>query len=281
MIIDGHQHIVDSSEPILRLMDRQGVDRAVLVGIGVSDLDAVSIGDSVVFHSPLLLRTVGLFKSRRVLRGLRKRNILLPVPRNDAVLKAIAAYPDRFSGFAFVNPLHPDALSQARDCLAAGMCGLKFAHLQYPPDPAGEVMWPYAALARQTGVPLFIHLGLHFPIWLDPLCAAFPDVFFIMAHAAVQHFDPVVALAEQRPNILFDTSSYFVTDRKLRRLVERVGTRRILYGSDMPVMAASMSEGIDKIRRLNLCPDDEAALLGRNLENLLAIGGSLREVGPA
>lgn len=271
MIIDGHRHIAGSCAPILREMDRLGIDKTVLVGIGVRDLDVVTVRDSILFQSDFLLRTLGTWKARSLVRSRRFRAALLPDPVNDRVLDAAGSHPDRFTGFAFVNPESSHAIDEIRRCLDAGMQGIKLALLQYPTDLQGPHMAAICEIAEERRVPIFVHQGLsRAASEMESLVERFPNVVFIIAHAGVQYFEAVCRLAATRANVYVDTSSYFVTSRKLERLCLSVGARKLVFGTDVPVMSGTAAEGMAKIARLAISPGDRELVMGANLAALLA-----------
>jgi len=266
MIIDGHRHLAGDPEAIIREMDALGIDRTVLVGVGVKDLSFVSVRWSPVFRSHLLTWALGSIKGAIISRRLRKANQLLEVPGNGPVLAAIRQYPDRFYGFAFINPGHPDALVEAKRCLDNGMRGLKFALLQYPAPITGSVMHELCSLAEEYRVPVFIHIGiLHSTYCFEELVRDFPAVHFIIAHAGAQRFWRSLLRGKDFDNVFFDLSSYYVTVPKMRQLLRTVGPRKLLFGSDVPVMADSPSQALAMIRSLGLSVNDEQAILGENL----------------
>lgn len=270
MIIDGHLHIAGEPRPILARMDALGIARTVLVGIGVRDLRAVTIRDSLVFRMPFLLRTVGVWRSRSVVRSLRTRELLLPCPDNDRVAAAVRAHPDRFLGFAFINPEHPDMLAEAERRLDMGFHGIKLALLQYPCALDGPEISALCNLAQARNVPIFFHQGLTADTAdAARMVAHFPSVRFIVAHAGVQYFNQAVALAEANSNVWLDTSSYFVTPAKLRHLLRRPGFRKLVFGSDVPVMALDPADALAKIMALPLSASERDAILGGNLMSIL------------
>ncbi|MGZ8226769.1 MAG: hypothetical protein ACXWT3_09040 [Methylococcaceae bacterium] len=63
MIIDEHRHIVGDYQPILTEMDALRIARTVLVGVGVRNLNVVTIRDSIVFRYHFLFRSLGSSKS--------------------------------------------------------------------------------------------------------------------------------------------------------------------------------------------------------------------------
>jgi len=271
MIIDGHQHIESGHHRILERMDALGIDRTVLVGVGVRSLSVVTVREHLVFRSQFLLRTIGVANMRRLVRSKALQDALLPDPVNDRALDAMKAEPNRFLGFAFVNPESKRCLAEATRCLDRGMCGIKLALLQYPTDLSGPRMTALCELARERKVPIFFHQGLTKEA-SDP-CAmidAFPDVTFIIAHAGVQYYRQAIALARTKKNVYIDTSSWIVTARKLKVLYRCLGPEKLVFGTDVPVMANDASEGLEKVRQLRLPSSEEALILGGSLQKILA-----------
>jgi uncharacterized protein len=270
MIVDGHLHLAGSPTGVLRRMDELGVQRTVLVGVSVRDLSVLTIRDSIIFRVPLLLRTIGVLKTRAILRSRRFHEASLPQPDNSQVAAAIAAYPERFWGFAFINPMAPDAPVETERLLDAGFRGIKLALPQYPAALNGPQVTALCEVARARRVPVFCHQGLT-PGAADlaAMVRRFPDNRFVVAHAGVQYFEDAVALARGQPNVWLDTSSYFVTATKLRRLVTEVGPAKLVFGSDYPVMATDPGQALQKIAALRISATERAAILGGNLLEIL------------
>jgi len=270
MVIDGHHHIENEWTGILERMDALGIDKTVLVGIGVSDLSVVTVRNSFVVHSDLLLRTIGVLKMRRLVNGKKLRRVLLKDPVNDVVLRAMEARPDRFTGFAFVNPESERCISELTRCLSEGMLGIKLALLQYPTDLSGSRMKRICEIAAERRCPIFFHQGITREASDARLMIEqFPDVTFIIAHAGVQYFKEAVQMAGSYGNVYIDTSSWMVTVRKLKALHRSVGAQKLIFGSDVPVMAHDPVDALDKIRQLKLPRAEESLILGENLAAIL------------
>ena len=270
MIIDGHHHIAGDTAPILASMERLGIDCTVLVGVGVNDLNVVTIRDSLIFRMPWLLKTVGVWKSKAIVRSRALQEALLPQPDNERVAKAIRDFPNRFRGFAFVNPAHPQAVAEVENRLAAGFCGIKMALLQYPVSLESPEMFALCEIANSRRVPVFFHQGVT-PATSNPeaIFKRFSKVSFIIAHAGVQYFGEAIELARAYPNVWLDTSSYFVTAAKLQQLIRELGPKKMVFGSDVPVMAFDQAEALNKIIQLPISEHDRTAILGDNLQRIL------------
>ncbi len=270
MIIDGHHHVEAGYEGILARMDELGIGKTVLIGVGVRDLSVITIRDSIVFRHDILLKILGNWKARRLLRSPALKAVLMRQPVNDRVLCAIKEKPDRFYGFSFIHPGSEAVMAELDRCLAGGMRGIKLALLQYPTDLSGQRMFDICELAAAKKVPVFFHQGLtRASSDARKMIRSFPSVKFIIAHAGVQYFRDAVELAMTMDNVFVDTSSYFVTVAKLRYLCRKVGPRKLVFGSDVPVMSRDPSEGLAKIRALGLRREDEDRILGENLLEII------------
>ena len=117
---------------------------------------------------------------------------------------------------------------------------------------------------------MFFHQGLT-AATSDPtaMFKRFPKVNFIIAHAGVQYFEQAVELAREHRNVWLDTSSYFVTAHKLRRLMREVGAYKLVFGSDVPVMADDAAQALNKIMALKISDQERAAILGQNMLQIL------------
>ncbi|MBN1269684.1 MAG: amidohydrolase family protein [Kiritimatiellae bacterium] len=273
MILDGHHHIEKDWQAILARMDALGIDKTVLVGVGVRDLGVVTIKDSIVFRSKFLFKHLGSWKARRLVNSRALREALLGEPNNDRVLEAIKAEPDRFMGFVFVNPESPRALEEITRCLDAGMCGIKLALVQYPTDLAGPRMAAICEIARARRVPIFFHQGVT-TASADPrkMFNDFRDVTFIVAHTGVQYFDEMIPLAKAFDNVFVDTSSFISTRAKIAHLCKALGPHKLVFGTDVPVMCGDPVEALRKITTLPASDADKEAILGGNLRGILRVG---------
>jgi predicted TIM-barrel fold metal-dependent hydrolase len=92
---------------------------------------------------------------------------------------------------------------------------------------------------------------------------------FILAHAGAQRFWRGLLFGRAIPNLFYDLSSHYVTRAKMRVLVRAVGPRRMLFGSDVPVMANSPGECLGRIDALGLAAADTSAIKGGTVATLL------------
>jgi predicted TIM-barrel fold metal-dependent hydrolase len=104
------------------------------------------------------------------------------------------------------------------------------------------------------------------------LAEQYPDVDFILPHLGSFADDwraqlGLIAYLERHPNIYTDTSGVRRFDL-LAEAVRRAGAHKVLFGSDGPWLHPAVE--LAKVKALDLRPDDEALVLGRNFLRLTA-----------
>lgn len=153
---------------------------------------------------------------------------------NADVLAAAAASDGRLVAFARLDP-NDDPLEEARRGLDAGARGFKLHPRaeQFPLDAPGLAeVW---ALADEQRLPVLVHAGRGIPALgahAVDLCARYPGVRMILAHAGISDLAWIGARARELPNLLFDTSWWTPAD--LLALFATVPPGQILYASDAP-----------------------------------------------
>jgi hypothetical protein len=82
------------------------------------------------------------------------------------------------------------------------------------------------------------------------------------------HVEEAIAVAEAHENIYLETSA-MPYPPFIHTAVERVGPRRVLFGSDGPGCNPALE--LAKVRQAGLSADDEAMVLGGNAARLLKV----------
>ena len=197
-------------------------------------------------------------------------------PGNEHLAEWMAPHADRFIGFAYVSPLCPqtmtDVLTHAVDTL--GFRGIKL----YPPyieRTLDDACWePVYEFADQRGLPIISHTGVEpscHPDQWHGVVDRFPRATFICAHAGnIQPIrDQAIRLARTHPNVMVETASSFRTPGVIEELVDTVGSDRILFGSDTPVMDPRIQLG--KILTADIPDDAKRMITGGNAIKLLGL----------
>jgi len=190
---------------------------------------------------------------------------------------AVEKYPDRLVPYVYALPHYErpvikeieQALSERRFRgikIHAGECTLA----EYVVDPVLD-------LAGKYGVPCLIDcLGNYAAA--KRMAQGFPGTKLIVAHMGrylcrdKKLLDRFIGLAEEFSNVLLDLSGVVIVE-KIEEATERIGSARLLWGTDGPdqkpdTVTFARNE-LDKIRRLNLSEQDKANILGQTLCGLL------------
>jgi len=246
MIIDFHTHLFPKqvrnnkrsyfrSEPAFKLLYES--PRARLVGAEelLIAMDENQVDKSVVFGFP--------WKNSDTVKM-----------HNDYVIEMVAKNADRFIGFGCINPASKDAGDEAQRCLEAGLRGIgEIALYQSGLDrKVIESLVPIMQLCQGRNLPVLIHtnepVGHTYP-GKTPMTLAqvyqfikrFHENTIVLAHwgGGLFFFRLLKKeIKEYLKNIYFDTAaSPFLYDSEIYRLaVQLVGSDKILFGSDYPLL---------------------------------------------
>jgi predicted TIM-barrel fold metal-dependent hydrolase len=191
---------------------------------------------------------------------------------NQMVAEAVAHYPDRFIGYAVVNPNRPEEIEPELDrCFETpGMRAIKLhpAFHQYPIDgPGYRTVFEYAAQHR---LPVLNHEWGR-PEFLERLSADRPEIRFIIAHTGFWNGRTSFAYAQvvsTRDNVFVDLAYSNIFHEALERLVVIVGASRIVFGSDFPLHDLAYQLG--RVLFAKVSESDKRLILGGNMLRILS-----------
>ncbi|MBQ6660020.1 MAG: amidohydrolase family protein [Lachnospiraceae bacterium] len=149
-------------------------------------------------------------------------------------------------------------------------------------DPGLE---PVYRFCEENRIPITFHCGetsrVHLNEYteterLTEVVKQYPGIPFVMTHLAAGDPETVFRVAEECPNVIFDTSITMTGERCIYRIHDdfwesdenvvdafrRIGCRRISFGSDYPF--GNPSGDIRRIRRLGLSDSEKELILGGN-----------------
>lgn len=222
------------------------------------------------------------------------KNVLLPldltttaggwIATNEQVAHIVADYPDRFIGFASVDPHRKDApVYLERVCRELNPRGLSLhpAKQRFKPDDA--CMEPIYEICRAYDLPIIFDAGMSWepqaPIGQgNPLCfeqalLQHPDVRMCLSHMGWPWVREMVTLMLKYPNCYSECSVLYLDspEESIQRLFtvdmgplwfQRSLSHQIMFGSNTPRFRAfKIRRGIE---RLNLPKRAHDALLGGN-----------------
>ncbi len=244
------------------LADHEGFDKIVLLAVSPQYLDGELIG---TVDNAGLTEVAGP-----------------PHPEkcNDYIADIVRQSPDRFVGFASVNPLYqgPDRAVEElqRAVVDLGLSGLKLypMYQHWSPDDR-DLAFPVFAKAADLGIPVMVHqagstridakMELGRPALLDEVGREFRDLTVILAHCGIPWVDEAMFLLTKHPNFYADLSYHIATVSR-RRLFTWLSSledyfvplEKLFFGSDYPGFLYEPVALREKLLGVN----DEAQSLG-------------------
>ncbi len=238
--VDELQKIMKSPAHLLRRLDADGLDRAVLVNYPSPDLMGFT---------------------HRV---------------NEYVAEYCAAAPDRLVPMGGVHPrFAEDAAAEVRRAADLGVRALKVhpPHMAVEPNAYLHGLDALRALyeeAERLELPVMIHTGTSIfpgarsragePIAVDDVAVDFPKLTIVIAHGGRPLWmEQAFFLVRRFPRVFMDVSS--IPPKKVLEYFPRLAevADKVLYGSDWPAPGVrSMGDNLRDFRALGL-PDDVLA----------------------
>jgi predicted TIM-barrel fold metal-dependent hydrolase len=201
---------------------------------------------------------------------------------NDAVLEAAARSEGLLVPFCRVNP-HDDAVGEANRSLGAGARGIKLHPRAEQFTLDHPAVRPVVALAHERSLPVLIHAGRGIPalgLHAVELAEEFPDARLILAHAGICDLSWIWRVAQDYPNLLFDTAWWMPAD--MLALFSLIPPGQILFASDAPYGTTAVSPAFQLRMALR------AGLSAEQIRSItsdqsvrIAAGEPLQPAGPA
>lgn len=237
--------------------------------------------------------------------------LIASLPGDEAsAAEAVRAFPSRFAGYFFLNPLAADAVERTRRAFEMGLRGVCLFPAMHSFSVASEQVRAIVEVAAaQPGAVVFVHCGVlsvgvrtrlgiaspfdmrySNPIELHPLALRFPHVPFIVPHFGAGYFREALMLASLCPNVYLDTSSSngwtrFMTpppslEQVFEQALDVAGPERLLFGTDSSFFPRGWVRDVfdrqcDAMARLKLAESERTAILGGNFARLLGFSTSV------
>lgn len=288
MIIDSHAHFdprLLPPERILEKMNAAGVDRVAIIPAmndPIPETPEALLAVMRALSQSALGRVVveGVHRALLTPEGdLRLSGQVIPIysrPDNDAVASLVAAHPDRFFGWIFLNPRNnPKVLDDLERWRSApGMIGIKL-HPHWH-DYRTDLLDPILRRAEELDMPVLIHLGFRKRGDFKSICARFPKLTVVSAHAGFPFYKDLWAYKGLCPNLYVDLSSPYIDERLARAAVAAMGPERCLYGTDAPYGFHEADHSYDYgairgwVERMPVTSGDKDKIFSENFRGILA-----------
>lgn len=193
---------------------------------------------------------------------------------NDFNAELIARHPDRFFGYANLNPNDlRHSLAEIDRRIAAGpFVGIKLWVALCCDHPNVDVICERAAELRAPVLQhTFYRAGGNLPGESSPddlarLAARHPGVTFIAAHAGLDWERGIRAVAPQ-PNVLVDTCGFDPEAGFTEMAVAWLGAERVVYGSD--AAGRSFASQLAKVHGADITAEQRELILQGNMRQVL------------
>jgi uncharacterized protein len=198
------------------------------------------------------------------------------VPRGNAEIAAVLKqHPGRFLGYITVNPNPPgQALEQLQRYSFFHNPPLIKLHPdlgKYPVTGANlRPVWDYA---HQTRAIVLVHTWDSDPncgpLLLERIAREYPRARILLGHAGVtsEGYDKALEVARAAENVFLDISGSQSYRLILEHCIAQIGAERILFGSDMPYLEASVPLG--RVMTARISDRDRELIFRENLLRLL------------
>lgn len=225
--------------------------------------------------------------------GLAYRDIKVTIEEVHLEHKKLLDRSDRFIAFSNVDPRRgKEGLDLFEKAVRQwGFKGMKlYAPCGY--SPSDRQLFPYYEICRELRLPVLTHVGpttatLSFrntqPLDVDEAAFQFPEVDFILGHAAVMHYQEAALLAQYRPNVYLDVSGFqaAVNRQEFRDIMQwhiaRGLGKKLLFGTDWPIFRfwGCQQEWVRQFTALHqegvLSREDLNGILGENIRKILPL----------
>lgn len=178
------------------------------------------------------------------------------VVNNQQVAKLVSLYPQRFYGFASVDPHRPDAVETLRHAFEElKLDGLKLHPGKQRFYPSDEKLDPIYRLCEEYNKPIIFHAGMSWepgteadfahPLRFENMLIRHPNLRCCLAHFAWPWVREMVMLMIKYPNVYTDTSLLAMDspEESMKRLFtvdmgpmwfERSFPNQVMFGSNGP-----------------------------------------------
>ncbi len=183
---------------------------------------------------------------------------------NETTAAAVAKYPDKLVGFAYVDPRRPDYMERLRH----GIEDLKLKGVKFGPIYNGVALddprlAPVYAYLEKNNIPLTMHMGTTFArnapidlgraIHVEPVALRYPDLVMVLAHMGHPWYDDAIVVSRKQPNVFCEVSALFYRPWQFYNMLvsaQEYGiTDKIFFGTDFPF--ARVDESVDGLLNIN------------------------------
>lgn len=163
-----------------------------------------------------------------------------PLARNNEIVEAMAAYPDRVYGYYAVNPNYIELFAAELDTFdnTPGYVGFKLLPDYHKYPLTGDKLDKIYEFANERGVMLLSHTWggslYNAPRQVDEVAKKYPNIRILMGHSAPGETDAAIELATKYPNVYLELCDTGRLSGVIAKMVRKVGSEKVVFGTDFP-----------------------------------------------
>lgn len=207
---------------------------------------------------------------------------------NEWVHACMEKYPDRFLGFACIDPSKEGAIEELEQTISEyNFKGVKLFPCHHYYEANDKKIYPFYEKCVELGICVSYHMGftgspidrlrLQLPLTLDDVARDFPKLNIVICHIAGHWFQEATQVALGNPNVYVDTAAiHWYANMNIlpiepsfliKRVVAILGDSKVLYGTD------NMDEqnNIFWMKGIGLKEESLRKIMGENAAGLLNI----------
>lgn len=185
---------------------------------------------------------------------------------DEVTARAVQKYPDKFIGFACVDPRMSDCLDRLEYAVTVlNLRGVKFGPIYNGVSLLDPRMEPVYRVCLSYNLPLTLHMGTTFganapihlgrPLDVDAIAHRYRDLKVIMAHMGHPWCEECIVVARKNPNVYCEISALYYRPWQfwntlvLAQEYQIADRDKIFFGTDFPF--TSVDQSIDGLRHVN------------------------------
>jgi predicted TIM-barrel fold metal-dependent hydrolase len=183
---------------------------------------------------------------------------------DETTAAAVAKYPDKLIGFAYVDPRRPAYLEELRYAVETlGLRGVKYGPIYNGvplDDPRMEPVYRYCIA---NDLPLTLHMGTTYtaqspidlgrPIHVEPIARRFPDLTIVMAHMGHPWCEECIVVTRKQPRVFAEISALHYRPWQFYNMLIAAQEYRVVdklfFGTDFPF--TTVEESLAGLRGVN------------------------------
>ena len=196
---------------------------------------------------------------------------------NNYIGSMCKKYPERFIGFAVINPNFNDTEDEIKRCIETlGLKGIKIHPRIHQCKLSDKKYKPVWEASEKYGIPILSHTGEgqfgSSPEAFEHISRKYPKGTFLLGHSGdnLEGLNICIEIAKKRDNVYLGTSDIvFAYNGILEYTVNQVGSDKILFESDACYLDFKYSLGT--IIYAKISDEDKASILGLNMARILKL----------